>query len=277
MPCAWNATRREVYYRHEVFSEGLKAAGYEVRGGAPDGKPGNVLLIWNRYGQGHVEATRFEAGGGTVIVAENGYMRGPKDGGDYYAMALHGHNGSGTWDRGNKSFLQNAPEYVARWEALGISLQPWQTGGAHILVCPNRPFGMPGLEMPADWVQDVTARLRKLTKREIRVRPHPGNDAPKKPLAEDLAGAWCTVIWASSAGVHSLIAGVQVICESPWWIMKDVAPATLEDVNVMRVGERMAGFQRLAWAQFSLSEIASGFAFTSLLRREAQREVAPAA
>lgn len=196
-----------------------------------------------------------------MLVAENGYVKGPKDGGDYYALARKAHNGAGEWAEGG-------PE---RWDALGVALKPWRTNGGHVLVCPNRPFGMPGLAMPAGWSMDVMRRLSKLTQREIRYRPHPGNDAPKKPLAEDLAGAWAVVIWASSAGVNALVSGIPVICESPWWICK-AATGTLVESPYMP--ERLPVMQRLAWAQFNLQEIESGFAFASLLCPTGEAEVA---
>jgi hypothetical protein len=254
---AYNCTRREVHYRHEIFSAGLKAAGYQVRSCVPDNlvKPGDVLLIWNRYGQYHDIATRFERAGGTVIVAENGYLRGPKDGGDYYALARHGHNGSGTWPDAGED----------RFAALGVELKDWRTDGEHILVCPNRSFGMPGMIMPCDWPRYMRDRLAKFTRREIRIRTHPGNDAPKKPLADDLKDAWAVVIWASSAGVHALVAGIPVICESPYWICKSAA-GTLNRIEDPTMFGRTAALEKLAWAQWSLAEIESGVAFDHLLR-----------
>lgn len=266
---AYNLTRKEIHYRHDAFSAGLRAVGYEVSGGNPVGRPGDVLLIWNRYSTWHDLATRFEAGGGQVIVAENGYL-GP--GGisphamnprQWYAMGRGAHNDS-------TAIPSGGPE---RWNALGIDLQPWRTDGGHILVCPNRSFGMPDRMMPPNWAEKTAERLRKLTKREIRVRPHPGNSPAKKPLAEDLAGALACVIWSSSAGVHSLIAGVPVICEAPYWICKEAAFRTLDssfsDTNMTdapRMDEfREKGMHRLAWGQWNLSEIEDGTAFRALL------------
>ncbi len=260
MPYAWNLTRRELHYRHDCFSQGLRNAGYEVRPGPPQGRTGDVLLIWNRYGEYDAAATRFEREGGTVVVAENGYLRGPKDGGDYYALALDGHNGSGRWPVGDAD----------RLAALNIELQPWRESGGHILVCPNRSFGRPGFIMPCDWSLHVRRRLAKFTRREIRVRPHPGNAAPKKPLAEDLRDCWAVVIWGSSAGVHALVAGIPVICESPAWICKGAVDTNLECIEKVddRGGliSRRASLESLAWAQWNLAEIESGAAFDHLLR-----------
>ncbi len=257
LPIAYNLTRRETYYRHEVFSAGLRAAGYEVKCAGVDGRPGDVMLCWNRYGEYDQIATRFEKMGGKVIVAENGYLRGPKDGGDYYAMAVGGHNGSGAISMGG-------PE---RWAALSLDLAPWRADGGHVLVAPNRSFGTPGRIQPEDWTRDVAKRLAKLTKREIRVRPHPHNDPPKKPLADDLAGAWAVVVWGSSAGVKALVAGIPVIHECPRWICEGATDprgiAGIED-PWMDDGDRLEAMQRLAWSQWSLAEIEAGLPFEAL-------------
>jgi hypothetical protein len=256
LPIAYNLTRREIYYRHDIFSAGLKAAGYEIRSGLQQCQKGDVLLIWNRYGEYHDMATRFEQSGGTVIVAENGYLQGPKDGGDYYALARHGHNGSGWVPEGRAD----------RFDALATILEPWRKDGKHVLVCPNRCFGMPGMIMPVDWAGNTRRALERLTKREVRVRIHPGNEAPKKPLADDLRDAWAVVIWASSAGVHALIAGIPVICLSPYWICKSAAGNELREIESPDMkADRMSALNRLAWSQWRLSEIESGEAFRALL------------
>jgi hypothetical protein len=263
MPFAYNLTRREVHYRHEIFSAGLKAAGYKVESLQPaKGRPGDVLLIWNRYGQYHDIANNFERGGGTVIVAENGYLGADENGHQRYALAIGGHNGSGHWNTGG----------AERFAAMNVELKPWRETGNHILVCPNRSFGRPDMIMPYNWAADIKKRLEKYTRREIRVRPHPGNDKPKKPLADDLAGAWAVVIWGSSAGVHALVAGIPVIADSPFWICKPAA-IPMEEIESLGIKpDRLSALRRLAWAQWSLAEIQSGAAFDHLLSATRQAE-----
>lgn len=274
--------REQPHYRRDAFMAGLKAAGFDARTGGPrDVAPGDVLVTWNRYADVHELATRFERLGGTVLVAENGYV-GP--GGvsphsmeprQWYALAIGGHNGSGAWPAGG-------PE---RWDALGVELQPWRSDGEHILVCPNRSFGRPDLIMPYDWARKVEERLRKVTKREIRIRPHPGNNPVQaRPLAEDLRGAHACVIWSSSAGVQALIAGVTVFCEAPSWIckagvFKDVRIADCRvtqergTVGTMTI-ERKSALERLAWAQWHVDELATGEPFARLTEHASREAVA---
>jgi hypothetical protein len=257
---AWSLIRREPHYRHDAFLSGLAAAGYEVHDAAPvfPVKHGDVLVIWNRYHDREQLADRFEAAGGTVLVAENGYLRGRHDGGDYYALAVHGHNGSGQWHIGG-------PE---RWESLGIALKPWRTDGGHILVAPNRPFGMRGFAMPAGWGERTADELRRTTRRDVRLRLHPGNGRPAVPLEDDLRGAHCVVIWSSSVGVRALIEGVPVICHAPAWICKGAAMEPGQEwYGLSEMDERRAAaLHALAWAQWNCEEIASGEPFRRLLR-----------
>lgn len=272
---AYCLIKRDPCYRRDGFMAGLKAAGFDARTGAPWGcEPGEVLMIWNRYGDYHDIASRFEQGGGTVLVAENGYVAPggasphDMDPRTIYALALDGHNGSGRWPAGG-------PE---RWRALDVELQAWQGNeGGHILVCPNRSFGRPDLIMPPDWAARVRKRLSAETGREIRLRPHPGNNPPAKPLAEDLAGAYACVIWSSSAGVHALIAGVTVICEGPRWICKHAALPFIGWVDKSLLDDyRFDELKRLAWAQWHIDEIATGAPIARLIEHARTREPAAA-
>lgn len=238
---------------------GLRAAGYQVAAGRPWGKvaPGDVLVTWNRYAEVEAIADGFEAAGGTVLVAENGYCGRDAAGRQYYALAIGGHNGSGRWPSGG-------PE---RWKALGLELGLWRDRGDHILVCPNRSFGRRDMIMPADWAANVVKRLRRHTSRPIRVRPHPGNwqeTPPKIPLAADLENAHACVIWSSSCGVHALLAGVPVFFECPHWILAGAGERDIRNIEEPAFRDRGDPFVRLAWAQWSVDEIASGRPFIEL-------------
>lgn len=266
---AFSLLRREPWYRRQAFESGLKRAGYEVSMEPPArGRPGEVLLIWNRYGGNHAIAERFEREGGRVLVAENGYIgRGgtaPKFdvhpagplAEHYYALAEGFHNGRGRWPDGG-------PE---RLDALGVELKPWRERGEHILVCPNRSFGVGAQVMHPDWAARCAEQLRKRTDRPVRIRAHPGNDRPKRPLAEDLAGAWAVVVWSSSSGVHALAEGIPVVCEAPWWILKPAACRRMDEVLAGALPERRTAFERLAWAQWTCAEMESGEPFRRLLK-----------
>jgi hypothetical protein len=259
---AYVAIREQPHYRRDAFITGLKACGYDVRLGTPQTwDRDTVFCCWNRYNENHQHATRLEKAGGTVIVAENGYV-GP--GGvsphdmeprQIYALAIGGHNGSGTWPVGG-------PE---RWEALGVELKPW-SHGEHILVCPNRSFGRPDLIMPLGWERKTVERLKQWTDRPIRIRPHPGNAPAKVPLAKDLENCSAVVVWSSSAGVHALAEGIPVFQCAPHWICEGAASKNLNMIEdpACDSERRLSAFQRLAWAQWHVDEIATGVPFQRL-------------
>lgn len=273
---AYSLIRPEPCYRADSFERGLRAAGHTVSRGWPDRVDSDTLvLIWNRYGAIHERALIAERAGATILVAENGYLGrggtspkfdvhpgGPKPG-DYYALAAYGHNGQGAWGRDDGS----------RFRALEVPLLPWRPDGpGHVLVAPNRSFGIPGRMMDPRWPEDVARRLRKATDREIRVRAHPGNDAPKRPLERDFEGAYAVVIWSSSAGVHALVRGIPVVCEAPFWICKSAALPSLAAVETVLPAaaiasdRRLLALERMACAQWTMEEISSGEPFANVLR-----------
>lgn len=265
---AYCLIREKPWYRRDAFVAGLKAAGHEVVCEHPRRIDRDTLLvIWNRYNEGHLLAQKVEALGGRVLVAENGYLAvgggtpkfevyspagGQQD--HRYALAEGWHNGGGRWPAGGP----------ARWLQLGIELAPWRTDGDHILVCPNRSFGAPGRIMHPDWPERLAAKLRKATRRPVRIRPHPGNNAPKRSLEDDLKGAWAVYVWNSSAGVHAAVRGIPVFSDAPNWILKGAASDG--PVDAPTLPDRLPNFERLAWAQWSVAEIASGEPFKALLQ-----------
>lgn len=248
---AYCMVRENIARRHAVFVEGLVAAGYAVSCRAPDRAPrsGDALLIWNRRGYEEQVADKFEAAGGTVFVAEEAYVR--RDA--FYALARGYHNGGG------KELVQDP----GRVERLGVEPAPWRSDGGHILVCLNRSIGPRAALMPPDWGERTAEALRKATGRKVRVRPHPRHvkDPDGTPLLEDLAGAWACVIWWSAAGVAALLAGIPVVYRAPWWIGAAAAGRELGQVASPMLGDRAAVLRRIANAQFTPAEIASGAPF----------------
>jgi hypothetical protein len=272
--------RSQPWYRREAFITGLRMAGHQVNGHMPSHLTSDTLVVmWNRYGENHELANRVEAAGGTVLVAENGYLgrggttpkfdvHGGVEPGHHYALAIGGHNGSGHWPQGG-------PE---RFAALGIELQPWRTEGEHILICPSRNFGRPDMLMPTFWVEQTVKMIRKFTKMPVRIREHPGNSRPKRDLAEDLVGAAAVVIWASSSGLHALVQGIPVVACASRWIANAASYSEIgeffnlyEDEGELgrRTKWRQIAFERLAWAQWTVDEIASGEPFRRLLEHKA--------
>jgi hypothetical protein len=237
--------RPALHYRREVFNAGLTRSGYTVVDAIRDPGPGDALLTWNRYGRFHDEANRFEAAGATVFVAENGYLGKDFAGGDWFALSVGHHNGAGRWPDGG-------PE---RWRGLGVELAPWRTGGTDAVVLPQRGIGEPGIAMPRSWPAASYGR----------VRPHPGMHKAR-PLADDLARAKYAVTWGSGAALKALLFGVPVFHGLPSWIGAEAALPLdrIKDEPKRDDAARLRMFERLAWAMWTLDEIATGEPFTML-------------
>lgn len=244
MTAALNIPPGLVPREQAAIESGLTATGYRIA----DVQDAAVSVVWGA-----------RQGCGTKIVAENAYLDGP--GGPYCALAVGGHNGSGR--------LQ--PRSSERLERLGVTFKPWRDTGNHILVCPSRGLQSSVVRQPEGWLDRTVEELRKVTDRPIRIRQHPGNwkiTPPKVPIEDDLRDAWACVIWASSVGVKSLIAGVPVIYTAPHWICAEAAGNRIADIESPPMPDRAPAFERLAASQWTLDEIASGEAFLQLLGGE---------
>ncbi len=245
---AFVTLREQPFYRRESFCEGLQKAGYKVhKGYCNDPQPGDVLVIWNRYGMGDRQAQLFESRGLPVLVAENGYMGRDWQGQHWYAISRNRHNGGGSWPAGE-----------GRWKT---PLKPWRESGKHILVLPQRGIGVPPVAQPPNWHKGLQIK----TDRPIRVREHPGEKACK-PLEEDFNNCHAVITWASGGAIKALYHGIPVFHGYREWIGADAAKHWPADLERPFLGDRLPMFERLAWAMWNTDEIASGQPFNLLLR-----------
>lgn len=241
------------HYLQAEVRAGLKRLGYEISPPRQIPDPGDVLVIWNRNRTDIPLADRYERRGATVVVIENGYIGHDAEGRQLFAMAKRFHAGAGVWTVGDED----------RWKPLDLPILPWRYGGDEIVVLPQRGIGPPGIAMPARWAEDVVGRLKKVTDRPIRIRPHPGRN--KLDPTPDLKRAHCAVTWASSAGIKALLFGVPMFYEMPTWIGGPASEFGISGVNWPIRHDRLPMLKRLCWAQWRVSEIQSGEAFRWLL------------
>jgi hypothetical protein len=248
MSRAVNRLRDSLHYRRESFSTGLRAAGFDVVPEIDKPQPDDLLLLWNRGGGYHEQATKFEAAGARVIVTENGYLSKTWCGKEWFALGLGHHGGAGVWPDGGPD----------RWDSWNVTLAPWRTDGTEVVILGQRSIGEPNLASPVGWAEKIAKRFPG-----SRIRPHPGK-AGGADLLDDLKNARAVVTWGSGAGLVALAAGIPAWYECPSWI--GAAAAVPIGAELRRDDdERLGMFRRLAHAMYSLDEIRSGEAFRCLL------------
>ncbi len=244
--------REGLHYRREAFAAGLKLAGYEPVFRVPATiDPSDVLVIWNRAGEGHSRARDFEAAKAKVLVVENGYLGKDFRGEQYFAIAHNHHNGAGRWPDGG-------PE---RWDSWGVELAPWREPGGECVILAQRGIGEQGLRAPDGWLQFAVSTTKG------RIRRHPGTSKEGPTLERDLRNASSVATWSSGAALKALAMGIPVYYGMPQWIGRAASqPLAKFSYGPLDLDEtRLAMFRRLAWAQWSMSEVENGTAFKRLL------------
>lgn len=172
-------------------------------------------------------------------------------------------------------YFQTGRLRAGRLAPHGIRIEPWRTGGSHILVA-----GMSGKAalaegfLPNQWEAETIMRLRKITDRPIVYRPKPNwlearpvggttMDA-HTPLAAALRDAWAVVTHHSNVAVDAILAGVPAFVEAG--VAVPMGAGTLDNLETpLRPEGREEWAERIAWTQFSVAEIASGLAWRHLV------------
>jgi hypothetical protein len=231
---AWLNLRFTVPERRAAFASGVERLGFEVKHELTrDPRAGDVMVTWNRIHEGDEAARIFTDRGLPVVVSENSSWGNSFAGREWYTVCKDYHNVAGCFPVGG-------PE---RWDSLGVELEPWRTEGETVVLA-SRGIGPACYRMPRDWPQRQQGRLRA----------HPGR-GEGKPLREDLANCGRVVTWGSGAAVRALIWGIPVESHQPNWI------AAQDNTDA----GRLAMLRRLAWAQWTMEEIASGEPIARLL------------
>lgn len=166
-------------------------------------------------------------------------------------------------------------------------VEPWREAGpdGHVLLAGASPnyHAFMGLPDPTVYAQQIVNRLLDFTQRRIVYRPKPQwRDAQPVAGAEfshhrykvkghrirtDLSRCHVMVTHGSSACLEALLAGVPTICLGRAAVLS-ISSSRLEDVRWPRIpmeSERLQFLANLAYCQWSLSEIASGYAWPCIM------------
>jgi hypothetical protein len=244
--------RYTVPERRSVFTEGLKRLGYDVIDGLTrDPRDGDLLVSWNRITEADTVAKIFESRGLKVLITENSSWGNSFAGRNWYTICRNYHNVAKTFPEGGSE----------RWDRLGVDLAPWRNESEYpdTVILAARGIGPACHRTPSNWTEQAINRCRR---EDIGsgggttfVRQHPGRSRSQIPLEENLRKCWKAVTWGSGAAVKALMWGIRVESHMPNWI------AEQDNTNE----GRLAMFRRLAWAQWTLDDIGSGYAFARLL------------
>lgn len=248
--------RKEPYYRRDAFERGLRVTGFTLHEKMKPTGPMDWLVIWNRKrGHDEQEAAQWELLGGTVIVAENGYLQ--RQDKTCYAISVGQHNGAGTFPVGDED----------RFTKLGFPLMPWRSPEhfSETVVRLQRGIGSALMASPGDWPTRTLQLVQGRTQGPVRVIQHPGNFAPRVAPIEDLKMAKQFITWASSMGVLALTLGIPVAYGAPRWICEEGASHLLNFPSLRRdYSARDKAMHRMSHGQWHYEEIATGEPFARI-------------
>lgn len=199
-----------------------------------------------------------------VVVLEKGYIRRDQ----YYAAGWDGLNG--------RADFMNEGMFSDRWNALGVELQPYKENkDGHIMLMGQVPWDASVQDLNhKQWLVRTVQDLQRYTARRIFYRPHPlaGNSirqvagaiAVTGDLDAALDNAWAVVTHNSNTAVDALLAGVPVWASDHGSMAWGVAHHTFDFIEDPAYFERQHWANDLAYAQWSLEEMANGDAWAHL-------------
>lgn len=224
----------------QAFATGLGGLGWQIvwRSGAhhKEGETESfgLVVVDGQRGCKRALVSDYAAKGVRSLVADLSYFR----------------DVPGYWQLGDGA-LNRIPSFACppdRFKALGLPVKAF--GGnakGYTLIAAQRPHDAShGLSADgyATW----------LDAQDGKVRPHPLESTPDNSLADDLAGAKLVRTLCSTTGLDALLAGVPAVAELPdRAVWGELSGETLPSMT-----DRIALFSRIAYAQWTLDEIASG-------------------
>lgn len=175
------------------------------------------------------------------------------------------------------AYFQDRKHPSDRFNALGITIEPWRSEGRHVLV-----IGMSGKGAlaegfaPEQWERRTIAKLRAITKRPIVYRPKPNWPGAKPipgavfqkdvPLADALKDCHAVVSYHSNVAVEAIVAGVPAL--TTHGIASFMGTRNLEQVDNPYMPDCRAQWAAdLAYTQWTIAEMESG-AFWAHMKTE---------
>lgn len=203
--------------------------------------------------------------GHEVLVMERGYLA---DRFTHTSLAWNGLNGHGTFP----SYPSDGGE---RFRSLNVPVLPWRMEGKYALILCQVPgdMSLQGMDM-LPWYEAKAKEIAETHGLPVVYRQHPdldkkgikqiikGADRLYGTLPDALADAALTICFNSNSSVDSILAGVPCVVGDRGTMAWNVCGKEVGDL--MRV-DRDEWLHDLAWKQWEMNEIRSGFALRGLV------------
>ena len=245
-------------YDNVLFNFVLGAQGY-ISNWEKEKDTDSPLVIRGLGGGSRKAIQRCWEQGRDFYAIDTGYF------GNWKAKYLH---------RVTKNALQNIGPIIERpldrAKSFGYKFNKF-TKGKKILICPPslkvmETFNQPN---PEEWVQQIRKTLMRYTTRpiEIRLKPNRTERITTKSIQAALADdVHCLITYNSIAAVEALMEGKPAIVLGPN-AAQSIAETNLENIETPKYPDRdtMDAFMaHLAYCQFTLEEMRSGFAWNTI-------------
>ena len=243
----------------------------------------DVAIIWSVLWKGRMAANKqiwdsFRSTNRPVVVLEVGGIKREHT----WKMAINGINRDA--DFANQQYDDR------RWPLFDIEMKPWRSQGKYILLCCQNTESLQwqGLPTAAQWAEQKIREIRKYTKRQIIVRPHPRsyfelseekfeNVKFRAPVLdpktyddtnfkEVLNDAWAVVNHSSNIGMESVINGVPVFV-SPSSLSYEVGNEEFRDIEKPAMPSRLNWANKLAYTEWTTQEIRNGTPWMRIRQR----------
>lgn len=237
-------------YPVRAIRSGLRALGIDI---SKDPGASDLLVTWTPWRRSWRAkiVDQFVFANQPWLVVENGWLSPIREE-RFYQIALRGWGGAGIWD-GQPDDLKPLFSRRHRWEAWGLEIEPWtqraaETGIRVPLIIGQRghPWdertAVPGWHESLDLGPETAQAIRR------------SRDCTT-PLLEHLRKATECHVWTSNAASWALLHGVPVVQHGPQLLVSELCSRPGE---LLRCPARLEAFQRLATAQWTEEEIATG-------------------
>ena len=255
----------------DAFREGCRALGFSTVDNSNDS---DVDVIWSvlfngRMAQNQLVWKNAQNKKKPVIVLEVGGINR----GTTWKVGLNGINRDAYFGPNNND--------SSRANALGLSLQSWQTEGSSILICGQHDKSLQWQGMPrmSEWVMRTIESIQRFSDRAIIFRPHPRcplmhierefknvyrqNPVKLNGTYDDFDMSFnnvhATVSYSSNPGIHSILNGVPAFVGSSS-LAYDVGNDIdfLHDIENPLMPDRQQWLNDYAHTEWTIEEISQG-------------------